>query len=173
MQIGEYINEHTSKKEAAEQQNWLREVLAKVTKRLGFTLFMVDNEEEVGIIFEVMNDRGKPLTDLERMKNYLLYVASTLGFANPLTREVNEAWSQIFGQLMAAGLTRPGGRGPTPQGALASALQPGEEGLGRGQGHPREVRRSKVQGQEKGFVGGIETIHAHSANFSPTLLRRK
>ena len=68
---------------------------------------MVDNEGEVGIIFEVMNDRGKPLTDLEKMKNYLLYVASTLGFANPLTGEVNGAWSQIFGQLMAAGLTRP------------------------------------------------------------------
>ena len=82
-------------------------MLAKVTKRLGFTLFMVDDEAEVGVIFEVMNDRGKLLTDLEKVKNYLLYVASAVGFPNPVTEEVNDAWSHIFGQLMAATLTRP------------------------------------------------------------------
>ena len=106
-QIREHLDQHSEKKTPAEQEHWLRDLLAKVTKRLGFTRFMVDDEAEVGVIFEVMNDRGKLLTDLEKVKNYLLYVASAVGFANPLTEEVNDAWSLIFGQLMAAGLTRP------------------------------------------------------------------
>ena len=41
------------------------------------------------------------------MKNNLLNVGSAVGFDNPIADEVNEAWSHIFGQLMAAGLTRP------------------------------------------------------------------
>ena len=107
VQIREYLDHHTKGKKDTEGADWLRELLAKVTKRLGFTLFMVDDEAEVGVIFEVMNDRGKLLTDLEKVKNYLLYVGSAMGFANPIADEVNEAWSHIFGQLMAAGLTRP------------------------------------------------------------------
>ena len=106
-QIRDYLAQHIKDKEGAQKNDWLRELQAKVTKRLGFTLFMVDDEAEVGVIFEVMNDRGKLLTDLEKVKNYLLYLGSAVGFANPIADEVNEAWSHIFGQLMAAGLTRP------------------------------------------------------------------
>ncbi len=106
-QIREYLDHHAYRNNDADKEHWLRELLAKVTKRLGFTLFMVDDEAEVGVIFEVMNDRGKLLTELEKVKNYLLYVASAVGFPNRVTEEVNDTWSQIFGQLMAAGLTRP------------------------------------------------------------------
>ena len=106
-QIREYLDHHTEGKEGTERETWLKELLAKVSKRLGLTLFLVDDEAEVGVIFEVMNDRGKLLTDLEKVKNYLLYLASVVGFPNLVTQEVNDAWSHIFGQLMAAGLTRP------------------------------------------------------------------
>ena len=105
--IREYLDQHVQAREGAEKGDWLRELQAKITKRLGFTIFIVDDEAEVGVIFEVMNDRGKLLTDLEKVKNYLLYVGSAVGFANPIADEVNEAWSHIFGQLMVAGLTRP------------------------------------------------------------------
>ena len=106
-QIRDYINRHVNGLDGTERSDWLRELQAKVTKRLGFTQFIVDDKAEVGVIFEVMNDRGKLLTDLEKVKNYLLYVGSTVGFDNPIADEVNEAWSHIFGQLMSAGLTRP------------------------------------------------------------------
>ncbi len=106
-QIREYLEQHVLAREGAEKGHWLREMHSKVTQRLRFTQFIVDDEAEVGVIFEVMNDRGKPLTDLEKVKNYLLYVGSAVGFDNPIANEVNEAWSNIFGQLMAAGLTRP------------------------------------------------------------------
>ena len=106
-QMWDYLDQHTKDRKGTEKGDWLRELQAKVTKRLGFTLFIVADEAEVGVIFEVMNDRGKLLTDLEKVKNYLLYVGSAVGFDSPIADEVNEAWSQIFGQLMAAGLTRP------------------------------------------------------------------
>ena len=51
-----------------------------------------------------MNDRGKPLTDLEKMKNYLLHASTSLEVPNELAKSVNEAWAEILRQLMAAGL---------------------------------------------------------------------
>src|SRR5690606_28056274 len=68
------------------------------------TLYEVGEAAEVGVIFEVMNDRGKPLTELEKVKNYLLYVASRLDVqSHDLGREVNNAWSHVFETLTAAG----------------------------------------------------------------------
>ena len=58
-----------------------------------------------------MNDRGKQLTDLEKVKNYLLYAASALNVTQDnrekLARSVNDAWAGILKQLMAAELGSP------------------------------------------------------------------
>ena len=102
-QIKEHLDSKT--KDAIDKEQWLRELHAKVTRRLAFTLFELEDEAEVGVIFEVMNDRGKPLTDLEKVKNYLLYLGRTLAIHNDLAQKVNDAWSVILQQLMAAGLT--------------------------------------------------------------------
>ena len=77
----------------------------KITGQLRFSLYEVNSQAEVGVIFEVMNDRGKPLTNLEKVKNYLLHVSGKLPFSNDLDATVNNAWSEIFLQMMAAGLT--------------------------------------------------------------------
>ena len=55
----------------------LQNLYRKVTTRLHFNLYEVEKEAEVGMIFEVVNSRGKPLTELEKVKNYLLYTASS------------------------------------------------------------------------------------------------
>ena len=87
------------------QQEWLLNLYGKVTQRLRLTIYEVSEAAEVGVIFEVMNDRGKPLTELEKVKNYLLYVASRLGDAGASLRdEVNQSWAQVFERLMQAGL---------------------------------------------------------------------
>ena len=62
------------------------------------------DEAEVGVIFEVMNDRGKPLTDLEKVKNYLLHVSTSLAIPNELAKSVNGVWAEILRQLMSANL---------------------------------------------------------------------
>lgn len=64
------------------------------------------NEAEAGVIFETMNNRGKQITELEKVKNYLLYLSSKLNLEeeHALVSDVNDTWTHIFEHLMAAGL---------------------------------------------------------------------
>ncbi len=84
---------------------WLIELHQKIAHGLRVTLYQVESAAEVGVIFEVMNNRGKPLSELEKVKNFLLYSGSTLNLPHELDNAVNDAWAEIFRQLMAAGLT--------------------------------------------------------------------
>ncbi len=108
-QISDYLSE--AEEGHANREKWLGELRGKITNRLQFSLYEVEEEAEVGVIFEVMNDRGKSLTDLEKVKNYLLYAASALNVTQEnrvkLTKSVNQAWADILKQLMAAGLGSP------------------------------------------------------------------
>lgn len=108
-QIAGYLRKAGGNTNGREQ--WLQELQKKVTTRLHFNVYRVEHTAEVGIIFEVMNDRGKPLTGFEKVKNFLLYAASTLNVRpetkNRLTDSVNGAWSEMLKQLMAAELSSP------------------------------------------------------------------
>ena len=85
---------------------WLRRLAGKVTSALQFTVYVVDNDSDVGVIFETLNQRGKDLTELEKTKNYLLYVANFLddGPRQQLTAAINESWRTIFANLGSAQL---------------------------------------------------------------------
>ena len=105
-QIETYLVTHTNEGKK-DGYKWLRGLHEKVTTQLHLTLYQVENEAEVGVIFEVMNDRGKPLTEMEKVKNYLLHASVSLRGGkepNTLAESVNGAWSEILRQLMAAGL---------------------------------------------------------------------
>lgn len=104
--IETYVRDEVSRRDDDLADRWLRDLHRKVTNRLRFSLYEVDSEAEVGIIFEVMNDRGKPLTELEKVKNYLLYAGASLGVGKSLSDQVNEAWSKILTRLMRANLER-------------------------------------------------------------------
>lgn len=85
---------------------WLLSLRTKVTSNLVFVPYEVSTSAEVGVIFEVMNDRGKQLTELEKAKNYLLYLASKLDLPpQTLGDTVNTTWAGVFARLMAAGLS--------------------------------------------------------------------
>ena len=105
-QIEMYVRNEVSNLDSEKADQWLRELLRKITNRLRFSLYEVDSEAEVGIIFEVMNDRGKPLTELEKVKNYLLYAGVSLGVGKNLADQVNDAWSKILTRLMSANMER-------------------------------------------------------------------
>lgn len=106
-QIADYLQRENGESESEHRES-LTEWHAKLTQQLHFNLYEVEKEAEVGVIFEVMNDRGKPLTELEKVKNYLLYAASSLNveeFAQDgLANAVNDAWAKILSNLMTAGL---------------------------------------------------------------------
>lgn len=87
-------------------RTWLRRLAGKVTSALQFTLYVVDNDSDVGVIFETLNQRGKELTELEKTKNYLLYLANLLddGPRRQLAAAINESWRTIFVNLGSAQL---------------------------------------------------------------------
>lgn len=79
----------------------LMELQRRIISGLRFLVYEVQTDAEVGVVFETLNERGRPLTELEKVKNYLLYLARQLPHAqmNDLAMTVNEAWSHIFQML--------------------------------------------------------------------------
>lgn len=104
LEFSTYLQWHGDGDDAA-YQAWLTELYLKIVNQLRVSRHEVESAGDVGVIFEVMNNRGKPRSELEKVKNYLLYAASTLSVPNNLPHVVNDAWAEIFRQLMAAGLT--------------------------------------------------------------------
>lgn len=95
-----------SKRKSGDYINFLKDHVNKITAGLMFTLYKVDDESEVGVIFEVMNDRGKPLSQLEKVKNYLIYMSDRISkdkqARDQLTHTVNFSWREILENLSRA-----------------------------------------------------------------------
>ena len=88
-----------------EYQKWLHrkdinidDVLRCVCENLGFLFYAPKNNKELGIMFEVINNRGKALTELEKIKNYLIYYAEK-NIKRDIKDKVNEAWPKILENL--------------------------------------------------------------------------
>ncbi len=92
-------------------QEWLEEahdridqILHIITHRLGFIFFVPRDHKEIGIMFEVINNRGKELSQLEKMKNYFIYYATVMG-RKRLHERINRRWSSLLKHLSLARLT--------------------------------------------------------------------
>ena len=77
------------------------ELYKKVTTALVFDIKYIDDSLDVQAVFETMNNRGKPLTTLEKLKNRMLYLTDKLpdGDKDELARIVNRGWGNIYEQL--------------------------------------------------------------------------
>lgn len=77
-------------------------IYKKLTQKIKFNLYEIDEEIDVFVTFETMNNRGKPLTSLELLKNRLIYL-STLFKDNEgrdqLRINVNDAWKTMYEYL--------------------------------------------------------------------------
>lgn len=77
-------------------------IYKKLTQKLKFNLYEIDEEIDVFVTFETMNNRGKPLTSLELLKNRLIYL-STLFRDNEgreqLRININNAWKTMYEYL--------------------------------------------------------------------------
>lgn len=78
------------------------DIYTKLTQRFKFNLYEIDEEIDVFVTFETMNNRGKPLTSLELLKNRLIYL-STLFRGNDgrgqLRININDAWKTMYEYL--------------------------------------------------------------------------
>lgn len=78
----------------------------KLTQKLMFNLHEIDDDYDVFVAFETMNNRGKPLTNLELLKNRLIYLTTIYNDdkidekdKNELRKQINEAWKEVYYQL--------------------------------------------------------------------------
>ena len=89
---------------------YLKDLINKLTQHLIFTLYEVEDDSEVGIIFEVMNSRGKPLSQLEKVKNYLIYQTDRISLDDLSKKQmidlINYSWKEILENLSKAGKSR-------------------------------------------------------------------
>jgi hypothetical protein len=83
----------------------LQRLQTRVTSGLRFLVYEVEPESHAGEIFETLNGRGRNLTELEKIKNYLLFLAGSLppSRAEKLAIAINKAWSRIYEHLSRRG----------------------------------------------------------------------
>jgi len=73
-----------------------------MTSRLFFSSYSIEEKCEIGMTFELMNSRGKELSVLELLKNYLMYWISRNASKedrDDITRAINTSWAEVFKYL--------------------------------------------------------------------------
>lgn len=87
--------------------NFLKELYHAITQKLHFTFYTIEEECEIGMTFELMNSRGKGLSVLELLKNYLMHWVARneidLSERNSLTQLINKNWKDTYENLGASG----------------------------------------------------------------------
>lgn len=78
----------------------LEEVFKKITSKFKYNFYEIDNDLDVYVTFETMNNRGKPLSNLELLKNRLIYISTLLdideSISMRLRKDINETWKTIY-----------------------------------------------------------------------------
>lgn len=84
----------------------IEDVFYKLTSKFMFNVHEIDDDFDVFVAFETMNNRGKKLSNLELLKNRLIYLTTLY---NPdeldeeeqcsLRKEINDAWKEVYYQL--------------------------------------------------------------------------
>ncbi len=81
----------------------LETLYKKIATGFKFNFYEIDNDLDVFVAFEVMNNRGKPLSTLELLKNRLIYLTTQLENDEDdkvrLRKNINEAWKTIYEYL--------------------------------------------------------------------------
>lgn len=92
-----------SKKLAPLEKEAVEKIYTRVTQRLLFNIFTISEEVDVCVAFETMNNRGKPLSYLELLKNRLIYLSTKLEIeefqATDLRKTINESWKTVYHNL--------------------------------------------------------------------------
>jgi hypothetical protein len=98
----EHIDKQLTER-GAEGVAYLKELYHAITQKLNFTFYAIEEECEIGMTFELMNSRGKDLSVLELLKNYLMHWVSRnetdVAERNTLTTLINKNWKDTYTNL--------------------------------------------------------------------------
>lgn len=91
-------------KPSADGVAYLKELFNAITQKLHFTFYTIEEECEIGMTFELMNSRGKDLSILELLKNYLMHWVSRnadVSERGTLATLINKNWKDTYTNLGA------------------------------------------------------------------------
>ena len=81
----------------------IESLFKKTTQNLMFNLYEIEENFDVHVAFETMNNRGKKLSNLELLKNRLIYLTTLYGdneidedTKSLLRNDINSAWKEIY-----------------------------------------------------------------------------
>lgn len=90
----------------AEGIDGISSLYRKLTLRLMFNTHEIEDNYDVFVAFETMNNRGKKLTNLELLKNRLIYLTTLYSDdrcdqrdKEELRHQINDAWKEVYFQL--------------------------------------------------------------------------
>jgi uncharacterized protein with ParB-like and HNH nuclease domain len=66
-----------------DEKTSLKNIFEIITTKLKFNQYILPKELNEYVVFETMNNRGKPLSELEKLKNRLMYLNDKLPLFNP------------------------------------------------------------------------------------------
>lgn len=102
------FKEHVDKQieiRGSDSVDYLKNLYHAITQKLNFTFYEIDEECEIGMTFELMNSRGKGLSVLELLKNYLMHWISRnekdSSERSSMTALINKNWKDTYTNLGA------------------------------------------------------------------------
>lgn len=89
----------------------LEDLYSRMTSDMVFMIHDITEEFDVFAAFETMNNRGKPLSNLELLKSRLIYLVTLLGepseVEETLRTTINDCWKSVYWQLGRTGKALP------------------------------------------------------------------
>ncbi|EOH8385029.1 TPA: DUF262 domain-containing protein [Campylobacter jejuni] len=81
----------------------IQNIFNKLTKCFKFNVYHISNDLDVFVAFETMNNRGKKLSNLELLKNRLIYLSTKFNDdendKNQLRNNIGNCWQEIYTYL--------------------------------------------------------------------------
>src|SRR3990167_4940446 len=98
-----YAKKYFSEKIQSLEKKEIEKVFAKLTQQFLFNIFYIEKDLDVFVTFETMNNRGKPLSHLELLKNRLIYLSTKVNCdkteSEHLRKAINESWKSVYHYL--------------------------------------------------------------------------
>lgn len=98
-----YLRNHVDSQlqiRADKGSEYLMDLFDALIRKLNFSFYPIELESEIGMTFELMNSRGKELSSMELLKNYLMYwVYRNIldeGEKEDFTKIINKTWKEVY-----------------------------------------------------------------------------
>lgn len=102
----DFFNDNLINLKKEKGESIFQEIFEKLTQKLMFNLYEIGDDFDVFVAFETMNNRGKKLSNLELLKNRLIYLTSLYSDDEvkdsdrvTVRNKINTAWKEIYYQL--------------------------------------------------------------------------